>query len=548
MSNSGLSYRRGSVLLWCLVSVAGWTSSTQATEAKVQQALSSPAAKEGWLTDAEGRQYREERLPLTQARRLGPDLVRTLWGVSLDIVREDDQFYYYKLYRDTSDQIPTRLRAANREIPGTKTAPVPQSRGWKLRAFDSGLPTSGMWRDGFDVADMNGDGQLDIVAPPPRKTLQSPAIFLGSGNGRWRLWREAAFPRIGFDYGTVAIGDFNSDGHRDLALGIHLKGIVTLLGNGQGVFSEPGGGTDTATSGTSDPKAFLSRSVVIIDWNRDGRPDIAALGEGGMRGAAHDSVRPQGSGIAIFLNAGGSRWRRQAGEAGSVFGTNLAAGDFNADGHHDLVMASSVMGRRDLVAMGREDGSWTVSELSGLPEQSFVRAVAAADFNRDGLDDIAAAWLSFAGGSWRHGLDIFFAAPTGMWGQHVPLLSERGRDALNGVASGDLDGDGLADLTGVSEDGRVMVWRNRSDANFVREKAADARSVGNCRGSAIRIVDLDQDGKGELVGMFGQEPTMGPNGCPRGGAMRVWKVLGAGSSVSIETKQVPRRRKTLQAK
>src|SRR5258707_1200039 len=38
-----------------------------------------------------------------------------------------------------------------------------------FQPFGAGLPTSGQWREGFRLADLNGDGQLDLVHGPARK-------------------------------------------------------------------------------------------------------------------------------------------------------------------------------------------------------------------------------------------------------------------------------------------------------------------------------------------------------------------------------------------
>jgi len=55
------------------------------------------------------------------------------------------------------------------------------------------------------VADMNGDGHLDIVHGPARKQSGPPVIFLGDGQGSWTQWKEARFPSLAYDYGDVEV-------------------------------------------------------------------------------------------------------------------------------------------------------------------------------------------------------------------------------------------------------------------------------------------------------------------------------------------------------
>src|SRR4029453_9919415 len=108
------------------------------------------------------------------------------------------------------------------------------SNRWRLEEFGRGLPQRGQWREGFAVVDFDGDGNLDIVHGPPRKGSPVPVVFLGDGHGNWRQQALKSSRPGGYDYGDVAVADFNRDGRLDVVLGIHLRGLVVLVAGGAG--------------------------------------------------------------------------------------------------------------------------------------------------------------------------------------------------------------------------------------------------------------------------------------------------------------------------
>jgi len=120
------------------------------------------------------------------------------------------------------------------------------------------------------VGDLNGDGNLDIVqissGPNP-----SYYVLFGNGSGNFsggnNLW---SFAPSGLLPSSVAVGDFNNDGHPDLAVfSVRNEAMVVLLGNGAGSLTEPSFTTVT------NPVGNTSQSPVIGDFNGDGLPDVA---------------------------------------------------------------------------------------------------------------------------------------------------------------------------------------------------------------------------------------------------------------------------------
>jgi hypothetical protein len=204
-----------------------------------------------WLKDGLGREYFVARTPKKMAARIDRNTVRDFWGFPLDVVREDGAFYFYKVYRPVAAPKPAPVERISpqqeQRIRDSYRVDVRPSARLRFTPFGRGLPSSGQWRDGFAIADMNGDGHPDIVFGPPRKAPGAvPVIFLGDGQGSWSRWRETKFPPLAYDYGDVQVGDFNGDGRLDLAFAVHLRGLIVLLGDGKGGFTDASEGLDFA--------------------------------------------------------------------------------------------------------------------------------------------------------------------------------------------------------------------------------------------------------------------------------------------------------------
>src|SRR5687767_11563251 len=197
-----------------------------------------------------------------------------------------------------------------------------------------------MWRHGFAVADMNGDGRPDLVFTSPRKEPGPPVIFLNDGNGHFTRWLQAKFPALAFDYGAVAAADFDGNGATDLAVGVHYGGVIVLHGDGRGTFT-------AVANGFTYPSTFSSRALAVTDWNRDGRLDVAALSDGPRPLAAVQL------GVTVFQNLG-SAWTPTRAAADVIFGDSIAAGDVDGDTLPDLVTASHDAGDPRVVRLGAD--------------------------------------------------------------------------------------------------------------------------------------------------------------------------------------------------
>ena len=377
----------------------------------------------------------------------------------------------------------------------------------------AGLPQQGQWRNGFDLADVDGDGAIDLVHGPPRKGNRRPAIFRGDGQGGFARWKEVLLPELPYDYGDAAAADFDGDGRVDLAFAVHLREILILLANGPGDFRRDP--TFRMVPGLS------TRAIEVADWNGDGRPDLLALSEGPLL-----SATGQGGiehvGLAIFLNEVESGWRGLT-RPSRVFGDTLALGDLNGDGRPDALTSAHVMSFRRILHLGEGGAGWTEQEVP-LPDRSTVDAVAVADFDGDGRDEGVVAYSRSTGmGRWQRGLVLFKMSQDGGL-DSVPIPRDPDGPAFRALATGDLQGDGAPDLVGLDREGRILVWVGDGQGQLRRAKLRGLEGAGEgCRGTHVRLADLDGDGDDEVIAAFASEPEA--DLCRTGGSLRAWRLV-----------------------
>ncbi len=204
------------------------------------------------------------------------------------------------------------------------------------------------------VADLNGDGQADILVQDFGTGVAQ--ILLGDGSGNFNSGVSVGFA-AGFG-SMAAIRDVDGDGDADL--------IGSLAAGGFGYMRNDGNGGYAAVTLSSEQ--FYDPAVG--DFNGDGQVDLVA------RSSSQDQLQIfNGSGTGNFsLSHTVPFYEFSSGE--------FAIGDFDRDGFDDIVVQSSETNQQ--IYRGGQNG-FTLGAVLSNPNMESVRA---ADFNGDGFVDL----------------------------------------------------------------------------------------------------------------------------------------------------------------
>jgi hypothetical protein len=363
------------------------------------------------------------------------------------------------------------------------------------------------------TGDFDGDGRDELaIGTPGNKVENSPGVRIqtgavdlhyGTATGltAWNIeYRPGTFGLPGISsfasrYGAaVAMGDFDGDGRDDIAVGapddfVPGENGINVRGGSVMVFGRDAAGNvggyemmlgDQGLPDVAEEGEKFGKALAAGDFNHDGYDDLAI----GV---------PREDDTGAVLVVYGSPWSLlfanhwyigqwdlgEPAEPGDAFGDALAAGDFNGDGYDDLAIGAPLEDGGDGVPanmglVGIVYGSGSGLSAAHTPgrlyehmlygsgsegSDYFGSALAAGDFNGDGLDDLAIGHEGEDGAVVDSGaVSIVLGTPAGLPGAARvarPTGSPAGMipDSESGspyygfaLAAGDFDGNGFADL------------------------------------------------------------------------------------------------------
>jgi enediyne biosynthesis protein E4 len=164
--------------------------------------------------------------------------------------------------------------------------------------------------------------------------------------------------------------------------------------------------------------AALGASVSIVDYDRDGWPDIYVVNsrEGG-KNALYHNLRD-----GTFKDVAPQMGLADVNRAGSGVSTGAVWGDYDNDGYEDLLLIK--WGRPELYHNDEGRGFTRVTEQAGLPPWINANAAIWLDFDGDGLLDL------FIGGYYAEDLDLWHLTTTKIMPESFEYAKNGGRKYL----------------------------------------------------------------------------------------------------------------------
>jgi len=377
------------------------------------------------------------------------------------------------------------------------------------------------------IGDINNDGFQDAVVSSERDD-QIVALISAGASGSFST--AITFP-VGRRIGDVELADFNGDGNLDIAAVDERGGVFAISGLGDGRFSSPifyegtrrseavaiadvdlRNGPDIITANGRDNtiSVFLNRGsnrgfdravqynvgggsqpddIELADYTGDGFPDVVVT----------DSDLRDIDEVTIMINNGLGQFLQAFNYIVDDGSVALTIADFNLDGNMDVATVNNgdfrvTQVRRNYtisMLLGNGNGLFSVrppvsytcpAQFNGNPIICFPRDIKAGDFNKDGIPDLAISV------DIRTEQDIGVETP-GILDTLVGIgdgtfeLSTSVQVGLRprGIDVGDVTGDTLDDIV-VTEFGRLGLQRQDDAVTIVRAVPPLPRDNGElCR-------------------------------------------------------------------
>jgi hypothetical protein len=295
--------------------------------------------------------------------------------------------------------------------------------------------------------------------------------------------------------------------------------------------------TPAITSSTFSLTSFANSAgansfdhMYLTDFNQDGKVDIISTIASGTNAVINCWKNNSTAGTISFTIV--QQLTIPIGESNKLDG--IAIGDLNADGYLDIVEAhcpsttsyvSYFLNNGASASANSSDQFSSVSTIT-IAAALWSNEVSIADFNMDGLNDIV------VGGNGSNSFYGFVVLKNNGIAANSPVFSElpriTGRNDFRSFLVGDIDGDGISDITSIgyyASGKSVDVFRNQSTAgSFIFSNGSGGYTTTILQSG--RLADINGDGKLDVV-------VMGS------GSIGIHENLSSSGTISLTSSAIP---------
>ncbi|MGE5472859.1 MAG: fibronectin type III domain-containing protein [Ignavibacteriales bacterium] len=391
------------------------------------------------------------------------------------------------------------------------------------------------------AGDYNYDGKCDIAAfyDYGLSTVKlhvwksTGTAFQYSGDSGW--WGDTNTP-AGLLTGRVVAGKFDSNSRYDIAAFVNVSGQTKIY-----VWTSTGTaftfqGTTGWWSSTSYSVSSITNRVVAMDFNNDGKSEIAAFYD---CGSGVTKLHEWTSTGTAFQYAGDSGWWNSTSYPADRITGRVVAGDFNSDSKCDIAAVYNYSS--DEVRIHEWTSTSTSFQYAGVdgwwksPIYTSVSDTVSGDFNGDGKNEVAKFYDYGNGASklcvWKT-TGSSLQNQGGWWGTVGDSNGDPNNDGyhlcrlvpetitsfypskiIGRMVSGDFNGDGKDDIAALYDCGssttQLYIWSStgnyftclNTSTNLLWKSGSGAYTAGNTTGNVV-AGDFNGDGKDEIAAFY----------------------------------------------